>query len=116
MAGFEGITMGGLMANKVSNADNRLYDRLIKLKTHLRSCKVCHAARKTSDPKMMCTFGMTLVLSVADSYDSIIGLRVSAHGSDKVTVFPCPKPSVHGKTFELTAIPVVVVGYQDRLL
>jgi hypothetical protein len=107
---------GGYMTKSVTNTDNRLYEKLVQLKYHLRSCKLCHSARKVADPKMMCDLGMTLVLSVADIYDSILGLRVSARRSDQVTVFQCPKPSVHGKTFELTAIPAVLVGYQDRLL
>ena len=103
------------MANVAANRDNKLYELLILLKRHLHSCKLCRGAMKTNNPYDMCREGIDAVLDAAIVYDSVIGIRISARNSDQQTVFPCPRPSLHGKTYELTAIPCVVTGYQDKM-
>lgn len=105
-----------MVANTLASSDNRLYENLIGLKRHLMICKQCRPAIKGNDPYAMCKLGITFVMMAAKHYDVLVSLRISAHNSDTRTVFSCPRLSAHGKTYELTAVPVVVVGYQDRLL
>jgi hypothetical protein len=103
------------MPPKRSNADNKLYESLIMLKRHLMTCKPCHEAKISNDPFMLCRDGLNLTLALVDFYDSIIKLRVSARNSGSVTCFPCPSLRAHGQTYELTAVPVTITGYQDKL-
>lgn len=98
------------------NADNRLYVLLIGLKRHLAQCPECKISSRTSDAEQMCGVGVRFVIEAAKQYNAIIPLRIKARNSTDHTVFPCPKPSAHGKTYELTALPVVVIGTQDRLI
>lgn len=103
------------MAARAVNSDNKLYDLLVELKRHLRSCNECHMARKVDDPYLMCRQGIFLVLRAASHYDFIVKMRIEARRDGVPVIYPCPEPSVHGKSYEQTAIPVVVVGYQDRM-
>lgn len=98
-----------------ASSDNKLYDLLILLKRHLNECAACRAARKCNDPYMMCKTGITFVLSTMTHYDTVIALRLNARAAEGTYVYPCPSPRAHGKTHELTALPVMVVGVQDRL-
>lgn len=103
------------MANKVANADNRLYQHLINLKRHLMKCRDCRGALKGNDPHSMCPEALMYVIGAAKQYDITVQLRIDAHNGMQATVFPCPKLSAHGQAYELTALPVVVIGSQDRL-
>lgn len=103
------------MSRKLTNADNRLYETLINLKRHLGSCAPCRVARKGDDPYMMCRMGIEMVVRAASFYDVLISLRVEARNSDDTTVYPCPSIRAHGRTYEMTAMPVVVIGYQGKL-
>lgn len=103
------------MSRSIVNTDNRLYDSLIQLKRHLLSCRDCRVARKSNLPQDMCNAGIRLVWEVAGYYDVIISLRIEAHNNPGQTVFPCPKLSAHGKSYELTAVPLAVTGVMDRL-
>lgn len=98
------------------SAEDRVYDNLISLKRHLRSCKQCTAARKSNTPHDMCGGGMLLVLRAAEGYDSIIRLRVAAHSHPQGFVFACPDLRKHGKSFALTASALLVQGVQDSLI
>lgn len=104
------------MDRKTAGSDNRLYDLLIDLKRHLATCKDCKASVKCDDPYMMCKTGITMVMQSAKFYDLIIKLRVKSSNSGSVTCFPCPSLRAHGKSFELTALPVYVTGIQDRMI
>lgn len=98
------------------NQDSALFDAMIELKRHLRSCKPCTAARKAGDEYAMCQTGLRLTLKAADRYDLLISLRRQAFASKQDTVFACPQTSKHGKAYELTALPLHVTGIQDRLI
>lgn len=95
--------------------DQKLYDTLVDLKRHLRSCAKCQAARKAVAPNMMCDLGRLLTLKAADGYDSVIKLRIQAHADVHSHVFACPDLSKHGKAYALTAPALHVVAVQDNL-
>jgi hypothetical protein len=97
------------------NRDQHLYDHLIALKRHLRSCRKCIAARKIGSPRDMCDTGLFLTMKAADYYDAVISLKISASKSPVNTVYPCPDMSKHGKSYPLVTEPVIVTGYQDGL-
>lgn len=99
-----------------ANQDRNLFDSMIELKRHLRSCRDCIAARKAADEYRMCRTGLRLTLKAADRYDLLISLRRQAFASKQDTVFACPATSAHGKAYELTALPLHVTGIQDRLI
>ena len=100
----------------VPNQDRSLFDAMIELKRHLRSCTPCHSARKAADEYGMCRTGMRLTLRAADRYDLLISLRQKAFASKQDTVFACPDTSKHGQAYALTALPLHVIGVQDRLI
>lgn len=95
--------------------DQKLYDALVDLKKHLRSCKDCQAARKAVAPELMCRLGILLVLKAADGYDSVIKLRIAAHKNPDSHVFACPDLSKHGKAYSLTAPALHVSAIQDGM-
>jgi hypothetical protein len=98
-----------------ANKDKALFDAMIVLKRHLRSCKPCTAARKAGDPYMMCREGLTKTLMAADRYDHLISLRIKALKDKAGTVFACPDLSKHGEAYALTALPLHVTGIQERM-
>lgn len=97
------------------NRDKKLYDILVELKRHMRSCKDCQAARKSVDPYMMCRAGMLLTLNAAVGYDSVIRLRVAAHSNPHGHIFACPDLSKHGQPYAITAPALIVTAVQDGL-
>src|SRR5258708_19366737 len=99
-----------------ANSDQHLFDAMIQLKRHLRSCGKCSVARKAADPYLMCRAGLSLTLRAADRYDLLISLRVKAHASKQGTVFACPDPSAHGSPYALTARPFFVTRLQAGIL
>lgn len=99
----------------VVNADDRLYSVLLELKRHLGTCRDCHMALRASWPEGMCVNGMRLTLNVATRYDQVIDLRISAKRSGERYVIPCPDASKHGKSYAITATPVLVAGEQTAL-
>lgn len=99
-----------------ANRDKMLFDAMIELKRHLRSCTDCVNARKARDPWMMCRRGANLTLEAATKYDLLISLRAEALKDKNGTVFACPDTSKHGKAYALTALPLHVTGVQDRLI
>ena len=103
------------MASNRANRDDHLYGDLVDLKRHLRTCRKCLSARKAMCPHDMCVVGMNMVLTAADKFDVIIKLRVKAHNYSGYTVFACPDLSKHGKSYALTAAPLMVTGIQDSL-
>lgn len=103
------------MTRKTASADNKLFNALISLKRHLGECAACRTAKRCNDPSMMCATGVKIVLSTMTYYDAIIDLRIKSKASDAVTIYPCPSLRAHGKTYELTALPVMVTGIQDRI-
>lgn len=104
------------MAARHVNSDNKLYDHLVQIKRHLRTCRKCTSAIKADNETAMCHDMYRLMFDSIKFYDTLISLRVAARNSRKPITYPCPKLSAHGKSFELTAVPVVVVGYQDSLM
>ncbi len=104
------------MAKYDVNKDSTLSDGLIALRRHLRSCAECISARKRGEPRQICEYGLRMVLYAADHYESIIRLRVAAHNSGENIVYACPDTSRHGKAYPLVALPLVVTGFQDRLI
>lgn len=103
------------MARAIVNSDNRLYDVLVNLKRHLGSCGPCRYAMRNNDRDMMCGTSIEMCLQAIKSYELIVKLRIDSRSEDADMVYPCPKISAHGKSYEQTAIPVLVTGYQGRL-
>lgn len=97
------------------NADDGLYSTLLDLKRHLASCRDCRMAIRASWPEGMCINGMRLTLSVATRYDKVIDLRITARRSGERYVIPCPDAGKHGKSYAITATPVLVAGEQTAL-
>lgn len=95
--------------------DQKLYDTLIDLKRHLRTCRDCLAAQKSNDAYMMCRTGMLLTLQAAKDYDSVIRLRIAAHSNPDGHVFACPDLSKHGKPYSITAPALHVTAVQDGM-
>ena len=98
-----------------SNKDQKLYDALLDLKRHLRTCKDCIASIKAVDPYMMCRSGMLMTLNAAKGYDDVIRLRVQAHARPGGHVFACPDLTKHGKSYAITAPALHVTSTQDAL-
>lgn len=97
------------------NDDKRLFDAMIVLKRHLRSCKPCHHARQVGDPYLLCVDGIRLTLNAADRYDHMISLRAKALRDKTGTVFACPDLSKHGKSYAMLAAPLHVTGVQEGM-
>lgn len=95
--------------------DRRVYSKLAELTRHMRSCKSCVAARKSTDPSMMCGQGMIMTLMAADDFANIIRLRIKAHTKHPDAIFACPDLSMHGATYALTATPYQVVAIQEAM-
>lgn len=95
---------------------DKLFDALIDLKRHLRTCRQCVAAKKASDPTAMCRDGIFFTFKAAMGYDDVIRLRTKAYGNPGGTVFACPDVTKHGKAYALTAPAMLVTGVQDTLL
>ncbi len=97
------------------NADNRLADLLIELKRHLGSCRNCKSAMVARDKTMLCEHTIGLILTAAWQYDHVIPRRLQVRRKRQSFVFACPDISVHGKSAEITAEPLIVVGVQDGM-
>jgi hypothetical protein len=103
------------MAKMGANTDNRVADLLLELKRHLRSCHECQGAMKVRDSYLLCNHTVGLVLSIAVRYDQVIPSRIRAKRGKDPHVFACPDLSAHGKTYPLTAEPLIVVGVETPL-
>lgn len=101
--------------SRQANVDNALYTTLMDLKRHIARCPSCRLYEKTDDPVLLCKQGIRLVVTAAKQYDKIPSIRIRLRNSKEPYVYPCPSIRAHGKTYELSAIPVIVVGHQDRL-
>lgn len=99
----------------MASRDQKLYDALIDLKRHMRSCQPCVAAKKSRDPSMMCNQGLSLTGKAAFSYDDVIRLKVAAHNHPGHTIYACPDLTKHGKVYQLTATAFLVTAAQDAL-
>lgn len=95
--------------------DQKLHDKLIELKRHLRTCATCMAAKKARDFISMCALGLRLTVDAAMQYDDLIKLKIAAHKHPGNIIYACPDKSKHGKAFELTAYPYIATGIQDAL-
>jgi hypothetical protein len=103
------------MAQRDVNADNRLADLLLELKRHLRTCTHCQGAIKTRDRYHLCDHTIGLILTAALRYDRVIPRRIEAKRRGDPHVFACPDISAHGKSYALTAEPMIVVGFESTL-
>jgi hypothetical protein len=103
------------MPKRDVNADNRLAELLIELKRHLRTCRDCQGAIKTRDRWMLCEHTIGLILTAASRYDQVIPRRIAAKRKGDLHVFSCPDISVHGKSFAMTAEPLVVIAVESAL-
>lgn len=98
------------------NADDRLYSVMIRMKSHLRTCKECRQSLIVRDPSMMCAYAMDTMLQMMWRFDKVIPLRQLARRIGGQVVYPCPDLSAHGKAYGYTAEPVIVTHIQDSLL
>lgn len=104
------------MANRQDTLrDDRLYNDLVRLKRHLRTCRACIAAMKGATPRDMCSEGMTYVLHAAKDYDDMIKLRRKVYDAHAHTFFACPDLRAHGRSYELTATPLMATGVQEAM-
>jgi recombinational DNA repair protein RecR len=103
------------MPKRDVNADNRLAELLVELKRHLRVCRYCQGAIKTRDRSMLCEHTIGLILTAASRYDQVIPRRIAAKRRGDHHVFSCPDISAHGKSFAMTAEPLVVIGVESTL-
>lgn len=99
----------------LATRDQKLYDKLIELKRHLRTCARCISAKKARDFVVMCNQGLRLTTEAAWQYDDLIKLKIAAHKHPGNIIYACPNRGLHGKAFELTAHPYVATGIQDAL-
>lgn len=97
------------------NSDNRVADNLTLLKAHMKQCRNCQSAVKVLDYDLMCKTARTLVLSVLAQFDTVIPRRLAAVRQGKRVFYSCPDLSAHGKTYAMTAEPLVAVGIQEPL-
>src|ERR1700758_3840010 len=95
-----------------ASRDKKLFDILVELKRHLRSCKRCTAAKRSRVPFDMCNAGLQLTLDAAWGYDDVIRQKIAAHNHPGETVFACPDLTKHGRSYELTAQAFLVTAIQ----
>lgn len=103
------------MAGYNVNSDNRVADMLIGVKQHLRHCKKCGDAIRVSDLGVLCADMTKTLLTLAIQYDHVIPRRIKARRSDHTVFYSCPDLSRHGKSYVLTAEPLVATGVQEGL-
>jgi hypothetical protein len=97
------------------NRDDKLYDAMMWLKRHMDSCPMCMSARKGKTPRDMCDRGAMMALDAAMLYSDVMRLRIKAHSRPGDFVFACPDLAKHGKSYAVTAKPLMVNAIQDRL-
>jgi hypothetical protein len=104
------------MAGAISvNKSNTVAVMLLELRRHLGSCKNCRNAMKARDTDAMCRWAKGRIVDIAIRWDANIGMRLQAKRSDGVCVMPCPDVSKHGPAYALSAEPVMVTGFAERL-
>lgn len=95
--------------------DDILFREIVSLRRHLRSCRQCMYAKKSGTFGDMCDVSRKLLYVIAYRLDDIVKLRVAARIDDRDYVYACPDIGKHGKSYELTALPLAVTGAQDKL-
>jgi hypothetical protein len=98
-----------------ASRDQKLNDRMIELKRHLRTCARCISAKKAAVFTLLCPTGLRLTVNAALLYDDLIRLKVAAHNHPGNVIFACPDLSKHGASYSLTAYPYIATGIQDTL-
>ena len=94
---------------------DKVLNALVNVKRHVRGCRQCHLSRKSGVVGDMCEDGLRFMSDAMHILDEVIALRLKAYAMSDPYVIPCPDPSKHGDTYAMTAIPVAVTGFQDRL-
>lgn len=103
------------MATRNINTQNLLCVKLLQLRRHFGSCKVCRAARTARDYDALCPWSKSALVEVAVKWDNNIAGRLAARNGNHSYIFPCPDTNAHGPAYALTAEAVIVESAQDRL-
>lgn len=103
------------MAGYNVNSDNRVADMLIHVKQHLRHCKKCGDALRVGELGTLCADMNKLLLTLAIQYDHVIPRRIKARRSGQIVFYSCPDLARHGKSYVLTAEPLIATGVQEGL-
>lgn len=97
------------------NSDNRMSDLLVELNRHLKVCRQCTGAMKADDQYGLCQHTSGLILTLARTYATVIPRRLAIGRTKIPRVFACPDLSKHGKSYAMTAEPLIVTGVQEEL-
>lgn len=97
------------------NSDNRLADRLIELKRHIIHCRNCQTAIKARDRTLMCDHTLGLVLTAVAQFDTLISRRLAVKRTNDNVFYACPDLAAHGKSWAMSAEPLVVASVQEGL-
>lgn len=103
------------MARYSPNSDNRTSDLLVELNRHLKMCKQCTGAMKARDQYGLCDHTVGLILTLAKTYSGVIPRRLAVGRTRIPRVYACPDLTKHGKSYAMTAEPLIVTGVQDGL-
>lgn len=103
------------MATRNINAQNLLCVKLLQLRRHFGSCKVCRAARTARDYDTLCAYSKTTLVEIAVKWDHNIAGRLAARNGNHSYIFPCPDPNAHGPAYALSAEAVIVDSVQDKM-
>ena len=104
------------MRQAYQSKDDVLFNQFVQLKRHFGSCRHCQGAKVAHLPGGMCPIGVEIALRLAFRLDGLLQLRKDALTSCEPYVFACPDVSKHGKAYATIALPMSVLGIQDRLL
>lgn len=97
------------------NRQNMLCVKLLELRRHFNTCRLCHAASKARTFDMLCEWTQSTLVDVACQWDVNITGRLTAARSGKDYIFPCPDVNAHGPAYAATAEPLIVQSVVDRL-
>lgn len=97
-------TSGGITLNSMT-----------ALTAHLRRCRECRTAMKGDASEWICHEGKILTLEAAKHFSSLVRLHTAARDHDGHVVYACPNLMKHGQGYSMTAQPLVVMAFQDKL-
>lgn len=104
-----------VMAKPDVNRGNLLAVRLLQVRRHFNTCRVCKGAMKARDFDSLCGNTKGDLLFIALKWESNIAARLAAVRSGGGLVFPCPDPNAHGAAYAATAEPVTITSTQGHL-
>jgi hypothetical protein len=70
---------------------------------------------KTRIPDNVCYDGQILLLTMAQTCNSLVKLHTAAAQDKEGFVYPCPDKMKHGAAYAMTAQPMMVTAFQPEL-